>query len=112
MDKNYPEKEVKLSQPEISALKKMIFYIKFSCREEESILFSGSYSINSVLEKIIDADDFSFCSKNIYYQVDEEKGVFIKNKISRYADNYRISNEQEKELYEQCLYPYKTILDK
>ena len=110
MDKNYPEREIKLSQPEILALKKMILYIKFSCREEESIIFSGSYSINSVLKKIINADDFSFWSKNIYCQVDEEKDVFIKDKISKYMDDHRISNEEKQELYEQCLYPYKIDL--
>ncbi|EOC0415361.1 hypothetical protein ACI00F_004168, partial [Cronobacter dublinensis] len=47
------DKILNLDQGEIIALKKAIMYLKFSCEETESLLFSGSPSINSVLAKLL-----------------------------------------------------------
>lgn len=64
------EKNVAISQAEISALKKLIMYVKFSCEEEESLIFCGSEAINSFFDKIIEMD----------YLGDNEK-IFYDKKI-------------------------------
>ncbi|MEQ9870538.1 hypothetical protein ABRP77_15010 [Pectobacterium odoriferum] len=76
-------KKLFFSQGEIIALRKAIIYLKFSCNETESLLYSGSESINSALSKLIDSDDFSKEAKEFYKIDSPHNESFVKNKISK-----------------------------
>lgn len=42
-----------VTQNEISALKKLIMYVKFSCDDVESLEYAGSYAISLALRRVI-----------------------------------------------------------
>lgn len=61
-----PVNKISITQGEISALKKLIMYVKFSCNDTESLLYAGSDSINSFLDKILDVDYLGVHAREFY----------------------------------------------
>lgn len=79
------DKVLTLSQAEVNALKKAIFYLKFECEETSSLLYAGSPLINSALGKICDLDDLNEFSKVFFAKKNVANEEFIYNKKRRQA---------------------------
>lgn len=102
------DKNINLSAGEIEALKKLILYVKFSCEESESILYSGSRSINSFFNKLIEASDHGTYERSFFKKRNLINEDFVKNKIikSEVEDNRKLTEDKFEELFEQCIYPF------
>ncbi|ELZ9930829.1 hypothetical protein ACMW09_003316 [Cronobacter malonaticus] len=102
------DKILNLDQGEIIALKKAIMYLKFSCEETESLLFSGSPSINSVFAKLLNIDDLGEQSLNFYNKRHPENERFVLSKINKYESESgrSLSESVKEESFRNCLYPF------
>lgn len=103
-------KEICITQGEISALKKLIMYIKFSCDDTESLLYAGSESINSFLDKILDVDYLGDYARDFYSErnPDNEKKVMDKIERSERESITKMDKEKIHELFKICIYPFST----
>lgn len=101
-------KEISITQAEISALKKLIMYVKFSCDDTESLLYAGSESINSFLDKILDVDYLGDYAREFYSKrnPDNEKTVMDKIKASEGEAINKMDEETMYELFKACIYPF------
>lgn len=101
-------KEISITQGEISALKKLIMYIKFSCDDTESLFYAGSESINSFLDKILDVDYLGDYAREFYSKrnPDNEKAVMDKIKISESESMNKMDEGTMHELFKACMYPF------
>lgn len=101
-------KIINVSQAEISALKKLIMYVKFSCEEEESLIFAGSGAINSLFDKIIEADYLGEHEKSFYNKRNITNENFILGKIAKQQEQTpnKISPENMQDYFDSCLYPF------
>lgn len=102
-------KQLSLSQGEISALKKAIMYLKFSCEETESLQFAASPLINSFLNKLLVIDDLGAQASAFYQEHHPEHEHFILSKLSRMNEenHSRIPDEVMQKTYQECLHPFK-----
>ncbi|OCG27724.1 hypothetical protein A9G45_08275 [Gilliamella sp. HK2] len=110
---NTTEKCLVLKQSEINALKKLIMYIKFSCKEAESLLYAGSPLINNIFDKLLEVDDFKAESKYFYKQENVTNEQFIRKKIQKDQDE-TLNKADEKlilELFKACLHPFSSSKD-
>lgn len=108
----YTEKDVKLNQGEINALKKAILYLKFECEEESSLIFSGSELINSAFEKLLSNSDSYVSELNFYSKGNAYAEDFMLEKLKRQKDFYGESDDNKEcdtEYVKICIYPYKKI---
>ncbi|MCS3405913.1 hypothetical protein [Serratia sp. AKBS12] len=105
-----PVKEISITQGEISALKKLIMYVKFSCDDTESLLYAGSDSINSFLDKILDVDYLGDYAREFYSKrnPDNEKAVMDKIERSESESISKMDEETMHELFKACIYPFST----
>lgn len=111
MDDN-TEKQVKLNQGEINALKKAILYLKFECEEESSLIFSGSELINSAFDKLLTNSDSYENELKFYSKENPYAEQFILDKIKRQQEFYEESGEDKsvsEEYFLSCIHPYKKI---
>ncbi|EFE97796.1 Uncharacterised protein [Serratia odorifera] len=104
------EKVIAISQGEISALKKLIMYVKFSCDDVESLQYAGSYAINSFFDKLIEADCFGEHEKKFYRKRNLDNESVIMNKIEKYQDESisKMSQDTLQEVFRECLHPFKS----
>lgn len=104
------EKVITISQGEISALKKLIMYVKFSCDDIESLQYAGSYAVNSFFDKLIEADFFGEHEKKFYRKRNLDNESFIINKIEKYQNKSisRMNQDTLQEVFRECLYPFKS----
>ena len=102
------EKTLTLNQGEISALKKAILYLKFSCEETESLMYAGSPLINSVLTKLINVDDFGEEAISFYKERHVKNEMFISSKLERFEieRGQKLEMSVKKNSFVQCLYPF------
>ena len=102
------EKRIIITQDEISALKKLIMYIKFSCSDVESLQFSGSYAINSLFDKIIEVDYLGGYEKEFYSKRNMDNEIILKEKIQRYKNLSinEISDDVLNEVFKESIYPF------
>ncbi len=100
------DKILNLEQDEVIALKKAIMYLKFSCEETESLLFSGSPSINSVFAKLLNIDDLGEQSLNFYNKRHTKNERFVLSKINKYESESgrSLSESVKEESFRNCLY--------
>jgi len=105
------DKIINLDQGEVVALKKAIMYLKFSCEETESLLYSGSSAINSVLTKLLANDDLGWQSLDFYKQSHSENERFVMSKIKKYESESgrKLSENAKDESFRNCLYPFSKI---
>ncbi|ELY2857128.1 hypothetical protein SMC92_004265 [Cronobacter dublinensis] len=105
------DKIINLDQGEVVALKKAIMYLKFSCEETESLLYSGSSAINSVLTKLLANDDLGWQSLDFYKQPHSENERFVMSKIKKYESESgrKLSENAKDESFRNCLYPFSKI---
>lgn len=104
------EKDVKLNQGEINALKKAILYLKFECEETSSLIFSGSELINSAFDKLLINSDSYEREMKFYSRENPDAKDFIEKKIKRQeVFNERDSEENliDKEYVRCCMHPFK-----
>lgn len=99
---------IELTQDELNALKKALFFLKFECDDTGSLLYSGSNFINSALEKLIKNDVMYDQSKSIIGNSGERYKDIIVNKIRELdkeegIDEGRIISEKEINTY---MYPF------
>ena len=98
---------IALTQDEINALTKLILYIKFESDDVETLLYSASPFINSVLEKMLHNHVYY---KDRLYMFSQELPDIYKNFILKKIKMSE-SNSQEKELnnsiFNDYAYPYK-----
>ncbi|MCO4314097.1 hypothetical protein [Pectobacterium versatile] len=102
------EKKIIITQDEISALKKLIMYTKFSCNDVESLQFAGSSAINSLFDKIIEADYLGKYEKEFYSQRNIDNEVFLKEKMERYKNKSinKLSEELLSKAFRECIHPF------
>jgi len=101
---------VHLTQGEINALQKAILFLKFECEETESLLYSGSPLLNSVLEKVRDVSAFGEYAKELHSRPNEHAERFMRDKLERsygaeLAPHER-TEDQKIEILRSCMYPY------
>ena len=111
MDEN-TEKDVKLNQGEINALKKAILYLKFECEEESSLIFSGSELINSAFDKLLSESDTYKSEVDFYSKGNLYAQNFMLEKIKRQRDFYgevEDNMEHDEKYVRNCILPYKKI---
>lgn len=103
------KKEITITQDEISALKKLIMYIKFSCDDVESLQYAGSYAINSFFDKLIDVDYLGEYEREFYNIRNSDNEAAIMKKINKYQNNSlsKMSDDGISEVFKQCLHPFK-----
>ena len=104
------EKNVKLNQGEINALKKAILYLKFECEEEGSLIFSGSELINSAFDKLLINSDSYEREVKFYSRGNSDAQDFIEKKIKRQKDFNEGGSEEkliDKEYVRCCMHPFK-----
>lgn len=101
---------VHLTQGEINALQKAILFLKFECEETESLLYSGSPLLNSVLEKVRDVSAFGEYAKELHSRPNEHAERFMRAKLERsYAEEIaprERTEDQKIEILRSCMYPY------
>lgn len=109
MEDKFKKNNIEISQAEISALKKLVMYVKFSCEEEESLIFAGSESINSFFDKIIDVDYLGEHEKFFYSKRNKHNEDFISKKIEKQQEQTpnKIAPDLMQEYFDSCLYPFK-----
>ncbi|AYG99830.1 hypothetical protein F6Q07_16735 [Pectobacterium parmentieri] len=102
------EKNIIITQDEISALKKLIMYTKFSCSDVESLQFAGSTAINSLFDKIIEADYLGKYEKEFYSQRNIVNETFLKEKMEGYKNKSinKLSDELLREVFKECIHPF------
>jgi hypothetical protein len=100
-----------ITQEEISALKKMIMYVKFSCEEAESLEYAGSYAVNSFLEKILELDYLGEIEKSFYDKGNIDNQDFICKKIEKYQSESgrNLSDDLCSSMMEQCILPFRKL---
>lgn len=105
---NNKERQLLVSQGEISALKKAIMYLKFSCEETESLLYAGSPLINSVLIKLIDIDDLGAQAKEFYKKKHVTNEFFVLSKIQKMEKERgkNIEVKMKNDAFKECMYPF------
>ncbi len=104
------EKNVKLNQGEINALKKAILYLKFECEETSSLIFSGSELINSAFDKLLINSDSYEREVKFYSRENADAQDFIEKKIKREKDFNEGGSEEkliDKEYVRCCMHPFK-----
>lgn len=104
------EKNVKLNQGEINALKKAILYLKFECEETSSLIFSGSELINSAFDKLLINSDSYEREVKFYSRGNSDAQDFIEKKIKREKDFNEGGSEEkiiDKEYVRCCIHPFK-----
>ena len=108
VDECIKNKFLSLSQGEITALKKAIIYLKFSCEQPDSLLFAGSPLINSALDKLIETDDFGEQEKTFYSKKNDFHKTFIMLKIDRLdeSENITTSDDLKINILKECLHPH------
>ncbi|NMI07487.1 hypothetical protein HF638_26175 [Paenibacillus sp. SZ31] len=101
---------VHLTQGEINALQKAILFLKFECEETESLLYSGSPLLNSVLEKVRDVSAFGEYAKELHSRPNEHAERFMRTKLERsYAEEIaprERTEDQKIDILTSCMYPY------
>jgi len=103
------EKKIIVTQAEISALKKLIMYVKFSCNDVESLEYAGSYAINSFFDKLIAIDYLGDFERKFYDIPNPDNEIAVTNKINKYQHDSlnKMSDETMREVFKQCLHPFK-----
>lgn len=100
---------IALTQDEINALTKLILYIKFESDDVETLLYSASPFINSVLEKMLHNHVYYKDRLDMFSQ--ELPDIYIYKSFILKKIKMSESNSQEKELnnsiFNDYAYPYK-----
>lgn len=109
-------KEIILSQEEIQALKKAIFFLKFDCIDEDAELYASSRIINSFLKKILEIDNFKEIQQEKLKNISDDllNNILDKYKSKDYFMNMKYENKIK--LLKEVFYPYvveesKLIID-
>lgn len=102
------EKKIIITQDEISALKKLVMYVKFSCDDVESLQYAGSYAVNSFFDKLIEVDYLGEYEREYYSKRNLVNESVIMNKIERYQNESinKMSQDTLQEVFRECLYPF------
>ncbi|MGD8164528.1 hypothetical protein [Pantoea sp. FN0307] len=102
------EKKITITQDEISALKKLVMYVKFSCDDVESLQYAGSYAVNSFFDKLIEVDYLGEYEREYYSKRNLDNESVIMNKIERYQNESinKMSQDTLQEVFRECLYPF------
>lgn len=100
--------DVQLTVGEVRALKKAILYLKFSCKESESLLFCGSPFINNAFDKLVAVDDLGAAEKDFFSKRHKANEDFVLNKINQEElfNEKELENSIKIELYKSCLHPF------
>ncbi|HEB0100866.1 hypothetical protein IHE78_04725 [Serratia marcescens] len=98
-----------VTQAEISALKKLIMYVKFSCDDVESLEYAGSYEINSFFDKLIAIDYLEEFERKFYDIQNPDNEIAVMSKINKYQHDSlnKMSDKTMREVFKQCLHPFK-----
>ncbi|MFS0870947.1 hypothetical protein [Paenibacillus xylanilyticus] len=103
-------KPVYLTQGEINALQKAIMFLKFECEETDSLLYAGSPLLNSVLEKVRDANAFAEYAKDFHSRPNAHAEAFMRAKLERSYEEELAPHERTEELKAEilssCMYPF------
>ncbi|NIF19823.1 hypothetical protein F3J43_22795 [Pantoea sp. Cy-639] len=106
----FTEKEIRLNQGEINALKKALLYLKFECEETESLIFSGSPLINSAFDKLIAGSDSAERELKFYEGGNSYAEECMLNKLKRQWEFYgegEFEDDVDSEYFRECIRPYK-----
>ncbi|CAK17269.1 hypothetical protein [Pseudomonas entomophila] len=104
-----PEAEVVLSQGEITALKKAIYYLKFECEETESVIFCGSPLINSAFDKLVASSDIEW-DDDFYNRKNQSAERHMLEKLNekrRYEGRSEIEDMESFEHAATYMHPFK-----
>jgi len=104
------EKNVKLNQGEINALKKSILYLKFECEETSSLIFSGSALINSAFDKLLINSDSYEREVKFYSRENPDAQDFIVEKIKKqqaFNEGNEEGNVIDNEYVRCCMHPFE-----
>lgn len=112
-DESGLQKSVSLRIGEINALKKAILYLKFSCEDEGSDIFSSSPLINGALESLILASDLGEAEVEFYQKGNRESERHVISRINKIeAHDGRVMSENLKKMvYEAWMYPFRVTND-
>ncbi|GLR09513.1 hypothetical protein COO59_04825 [Mixta theicola] len=99
-------KIIKLNQAEVNALKKSILYLKFSCKETDSVLYAGSPLINGVLDKLLNVDDLGQFAKEFYSKKNPTNESVVREKLERYAKENGKNVDEMQHVYKDSIYPF------
>ncbi|QIW15757.1 hypothetical protein A4G20_05140 [Pasteurellaceae bacterium RH1A] len=93
-----------LNNDEILAIIRLIFFIKFEADDPELLIYAGSPTINSALEKMLLSHPFYKDRMEHFGQLNQESLDFVKSKILK---DSRLNENMLKELVNNCIFPYK-----
>ncbi len=100
-------KNLNINQEEIQVLKKLIYFIKFECEDEEASLFSGSKLVNSILKKIMLVDEFNVHQTDRFKNIDNDFKENVLNKLRKEQFYINMSQDRKLEYVNDILFPYK-----
>lgn len=98
---------IALTHDEINALIKLILYIKFESDDVDTLIYSGSPFINSVLKKILHEHIYYKDRLDMFSQKlsDTDKN-FILKKIEMSGTNFQ-ENKLNNKILDNYAYPYR-----
>ncbi|URQ61415.1 hypothetical protein LQ939_03470 [Pantoea alhagi] len=105
------QKKIIITNEELNALKKAIFYLKFECEDVDSLLYAGSPYINTFLEKIIEMDELydkdttPIGKSGLSYKKNIISKIRLLDKEEGEDENREISNEE----VSAYLYPFSVF---
>lgn len=101
---------IEVNQAEIIAFQKAMLYLKFSCEETDSLLYTGSDSLNSLLYKMIKASDMAELEASFYNKTSPVNEAFVEQKVKRLEQEQLYvqppSQEQANEIMKSYMYPF------
>lgn len=98
---------VNLSNDEILALIKLIFYIKFESGDSELLIYAGSPLVNSALEKMLSNHPFYKNRFKDFGKINQDSLGFVMSKIENDNQDSKLDSEILKELISNCIFPYQ-----
>lgn len=101
------QEKIQLANDEILALIKLILFTKFESEDSESSLFSGSESINSALQKLLNHHPF-YQDKNVDFfgKLPQEYLTVILDKIDN-SDPQNMAEDIKQTLIGNWVFPYQ-----
>ncbi|MDV5354147.1 hypothetical protein QM201_04285 [Enterobacter asburiae] len=97
------------SREEANALIKAILYIKFTCHDPDSLLYSGSPLINSALDKLFEMHGHKADWDKVFDTLPEsnKQTVLDKIKLSEMSEEQALDEETRRLVINCCLHPYE-----
>lgn len=97
------------SREEANALIKAILYIKFTCHDPDSLLYSGSPLINSALDKLFEMHGHKADWDKVFDTLPEsnKQTVLDKIKLSEMSEEQALDEETRQLVINCCLHPYE-----